>query len=166
MDMYKVSAFLGLGSNLGDRAGNIKEALRRLSEIPGIKVEKVSSLYETEPMGLLEQPNFINAVAKIKTNLSPTDLLAAVLKIEHGIGRVRTVRWGPRIIDIDILMYNNVSINTPELIIPHPRMQERAFVMIPLYEIAPDLRLQDGRGIREAVESLRGQTVHKIGQED
>jgi 2-amino-4-hydroxy-6-hydroxymethyldihydropteridine diphosphokinase len=164
--MCKVTAFFGLGSNLGDRAENIKEALRRLDEIPGIEIEKTSSMYETEPVGLVEQPDFINAVAEGKTSLSPEDLLKAVMQVEKGMGRVRTLRWGPRIIDIDILIYDDVSVNTPELVIPHPRMQERAFVMIPLCEIAPDLKLDGGRGIKEIIESLGKQTVRKIGQED
>jgi len=166
LGMDKVTVFLGLGSNLGYRIGNINEALRRLDEIPGIKIERASSLYETEPVGLRKQPDFINAVAEVSTSLSPAELLHAVMQVEKDMGRVRTVHWGPRTIDIDILIYDDVSVNTPELVIPHPRMQERAFVLVPLYEIAPALKLKDGRGIGEVIESLGRQGVHKIGQEE
>lgn len=129
--------FLGLGSNLGDREGNIVEALRRLSE--RVSVERVSSLYETEPMGYKEQPWFLNAVCEGETELDAEELLRFVKRIEEEMGRKETTRWGPRIVDIDILLYDDLILETPELTIPHPRLHRRRFVLVPLAELAPDL---------------------------
>jgi len=148
--------FLGLGSNLGDREANIREALDRLARHPGIRLERVSSYYETAPIGFTEQPDFVNAVALIETELEPADLLHIVVGIENDMGRVRSQRWGPRVIDIDLLLYNNTEADTPELTLPHPRMMERAFVMAPLAEIAPDLELPDGRKPPEVLDDLKG----------
>ena len=152
-------AFLGLGSNLGDKEANIRESLERLSHHPGVRVEKVSSLYETAPVGFTDQPDFLNAAAEIETNLEPMDLLCITSDIEKKMGRVRNFRWGPRVIDIDVLLYDDVLLDTPELVIPHPRMYERAFVMVPLAEIAPDLKLPGGRTPAEVLESLRDQDL-------
>lgn len=143
---------LGMGSNLGNREQNIVTALQRLAEKPEIVVKKVSSLYETEPVGVKEQPGFLNAVADIDTALSPLALLEACLDIEQCMGRVRTIRWGPRIIDIDILLYKNVSIKSKELCIPHPRMLERNFVLIPLREVIGDIPIYRGMTPHELIE--------------
>ncbi|MHB0912563.1 MAG: 2-amino-4-hydroxy-6-hydroxymethyldihydropteridine diphosphokinase [Armatimonadota bacterium] len=146
--------FLGLGSNLGDRAENIREAVDRLGALPGVRVVRVSSLYETAPVGLTDQPDFINAAVEVETDLPPCRLLDAILEIERSMGRVRDVRWGPRVVDIDILIYDEVECATPELTLPHPRMMERAFVMAPLAEIAPELVLPDGRKPAEVLAEL------------
>jgi 2-amino-4-hydroxy-6-hydroxymethyldihydropteridine diphosphokinase len=130
--------YLGLGSNLGDREKNIHDAVDQLNA-SGVKVQKLSTIIETDPVGGPPQGFFLNAVAKAEADLAPTDLLKTCQVIESRLGRVRTDRNGPRTIDIDILLYDDLSINTPELMIPHPRMRERHFVMWPLREIAPEI---------------------------
>jgi 2-amino-4-hydroxy-6-hydroxymethyldihydropteridine diphosphokinase len=130
-------AYLGLGSNLGSRELMLSEALCRLHQRQDTDVDAVSALYETDPVGYLEQPSFLNIVCRIETLLSPEALLQAVLDIERRLGRERIVRWGPRTIDIDILLYQNVSFTSDDLCIPHPRLMERAFVLIPLLEVMP-----------------------------
>ena len=132
-------AYVGLGSNIGDKAGNILRALDILSQSDGIKVTKVSSFYETEPIGYEDQDWFINAIAQIETILSPEELLSAFKKVEQIMGRKNTIRWGPREIDLDFLIYDQLCFQSPGLVIPHPRLHERAFVLVPLAEIAPDL---------------------------
>ena len=133
-----VTAYLGLGANLGDRMGNLGQALDLLASTPRISTVAISSIYETEPWGLTDQPNFLNLTVEILTSLDPGELLKAVKGIEQEIGRIPTVRYGPRSIDIDILLYGELVIDwsTPDLQIPHPRMCERAFVLVPLAEIA------------------------------
>ncbi len=130
--------FLGLGSNIGDRSANIKRACRLIGEIEGVRLVRTSSLIETEPVGYEDQPDFINAVLEIGTTLAPCELLTAIKEIEQRMGRTRTIRFGPRIIDIDILLFGQRVIDEPGLTIPHPRMHERRFVLGPLAEIAPD----------------------------
>ncbi|AVO03065.1 2-amino-4-hydroxy-6-hydroxymethyldihydropteridine diphosphokinase [Staphylococcus simulans] len=130
--------FLGLGSNVGDRENQLKEAIRLLDEQSGIKVVKVSSFYETEPVGYVDQPDFLNLCVEIQTELSPKAVLERGLAIEQQLHRVRKERWGPRTLDIDILLYGDQVIEEQDLTIPHPRMTERAFVLIPLQEIAPN----------------------------
>ena len=149
--------FLGLGSNLGDKRANIKRALELLAACSDIHVLKVSSMHDTAPVGFTEQPDFLNAVALIETTLSPRELLNAALDIERGMGRKRTIRWGPRVIDIDILLYDDERIEEEGLIIPHPRMMERGFVLDPLAEIVPDLVLPDGQTAREAAREMRNE---------
>ncbi len=135
---------LGLGSNIGDREKNIINALHLLELNFSIKIISISSLYETEPVGLKEQPPFLNIVCKIKTELQPDELLKSCLSVEKDLGRVRMVHWGPRIIDIDILFYNDEIINSEILTIPHPRITERKFVLIPLLEICRDEKIFKG----------------------
>ncbi|UXR30176.1 2-amino-4-hydroxy-6-hydroxymethyldihydropteridine diphosphokinase [Staphylococcus simulans] len=130
--------FLGLGSNVGDRENQLKEAIRLLDEQSGIKVVKVSSFYETEPVGYVDQPDFLNLCVEIQTELSPKAVLERGLAIEQQLHRVRKERWGPRTLDIDILLYGDQIIEEQDLTIPHPRMTKRAFVLIPLQEIAPN----------------------------
>ena len=134
-------AYLGLGSNLGDREASIRTACDLLKE-KGIKILKQSSIIETDPIGGPPQGKFLNAVVKVETQLSPHNLLAESKAIEKKMGRVKTVENGPRPIDIDILIYDNVTIATPELTIPHPQMLKREFVMTPLREIDPNLAEQ------------------------
>lgn len=129
--------YLGLGSNLGNRAHNIYVALRRLGDT--IQLDQVSSLYETEPVGIVDQPWFLNLVCGGETDLSPEALLGLAKRIEREIGRREGTRFGPRLIDIDILLYDDLVLDTPRLEIPHPRLHQRAFVLVPLNEIAPEL---------------------------
>lgn len=130
-------AVLGIGTNQGDREQNIRAALAALDTVPGMQVKRVASLYETAPVGYLQQPNFLNTVAEVETALSPRALLGVCLGIEAGMGRVRSFRNGPRIIDIDVLLAEGVEMQEQELILPHPRMLERAFVLVPLRELYP-----------------------------
>jgi 2-amino-4-hydroxy-6-hydroxymethyldihydropteridine diphosphokinase len=136
------TAFLALGSNLGDRLANLKKAMEFLHNLSGVHVVNTSSIFETEPVGFHDQDSFLNMVVRVDTGLTPKELLQSCLKIEKEIGRKRDIRWGPRTIDLDILLYNQENIETEELIIPHPRMHERAFVMIPLLEINRDIDIQ------------------------
>lgn len=131
-----VQAYLGLGSNIGDRKQQLLKAIDLIGNIKGIKVTKQSSIYETAPIGYTDQPNFLNLCLEIETELSPQQLLKHCLDIEQQLHRVREIRWGPRTLDIDILLYSDNIIETDNLSIPHPRMQERAFVLIPLNDIA------------------------------
>jgi 2-amino-4-hydroxy-6-hydroxymethyldihydropteridine diphosphokinase len=128
-------AYIGLGANLGDRLETLQEALDALAE--SVSVLDVSSVYETAPQGCADQPDFLNAVARIQTDLPPADLLSAMSGIERRLGRMRHRRWGPRTIDLDILSYDRLVCHGPDLTLPHPRMHQRAFVLIPLAEIAP-----------------------------
>lgn len=136
-------AFLGLGGNLGDPAAAMAAALRALDVHPGVSIAAVSSLYRTPPWGVAGQPDFLNAVAALDTALPARHLLDLGLSIEKRLKRVRAVRWGPRVIDIDILLHGGGAVDEPGLQVPHPRMTERAFVMVPLAEIAPDARVGD-----------------------
>ena len=124
-----VQAYLGLGSNIGDRKQQLLKAIDLIGNIKGIKVTKQSSIYETAPIGYTDQPNFLNLCLEIETELSPQQLLKHCLDIEQQLHRVREIRWGPRTLDIDILLYSDNIIETDNLSIPHPRMQERAFVL-------------------------------------
>lgn len=153
-----VMAYLGLGANLGDRQGAIAQALKELGVLPTITVTAVSSLYQTAPVGVLDQPDFLNAVAEVQTTLAPRPLLAQILQVEQQLGRVRTVRWGPRTIDIDILVFGEKQMEEPDLTIPHPRLAERAFALVPLAEVAPNLCLPgEDETMRKKVDRLIAQ---------
>ncbi|EHB49677.1 MULTISPECIES: 2-amino-4-hydroxy-6-hydroxymethyldihydropteridine diphosphokinase [Paenibacillus] len=128
-------AYIALGANLGEREGNLMEALERLDDTPGIQVLRVSHLYETEPVGYIDQPMFLNMAAVVSTSLSPHALLAEMQRIEKELGRVRHIHWGPRTVDLDLLWMEGRRLDTPELMLPHPRMQERSFVLRPLSDI-------------------------------
>lgn len=142
------AVYLGLGTNLGDRESNLREALRRLAE--HVRIEAVSSVYESEPVGFRAQPDFLNLVVRVGTEEEPRALLRMVQEIERAMGRQRSFRNAPRVIDIDILLYDDLNLELPELTIPHPRMLERAFVLKPLAELAPKLvHPRTGRTIRE-----------------
>jgi 2-amino-4-hydroxy-6-hydroxymethyldihydropteridine diphosphokinase len=138
-------AYLGLGGNLGDRLGYLAAALAAIRELPGTQLVRWSRAVESEPWGITDQPRFLNMAAEIETELDPHDLAARLLEIEGQVGRQRRQRWGPREIDVDILLYDDVHMETEMLTIPHPRMMERSFVVVPLAEIAPDVILPDGR---------------------
>ena len=131
-------AYLGLGSNQGDRMAYLQQALQQLAEQDSIRLLRCSSVYETAPVGFLDQPAFYNMVCEIETSLAPLQLLAVVLDVERQLKRTRTIRWGPRTIDIDILLYDQALIRQRDLMVPHPRMTERAFVLVPLAELIPD----------------------------
>ena len=155
-------AYLGLGSNQGDRVALLNAALERLEASGRVRVTKRSSLYETAPVGLTEQPWFVNLAAEVETDLDPQDLLEVVLAAERDLGRVRTKRWGPRTVDIDILLYDDVQVDTPVLAIPHPEIVRRRFVLEPLLEIAPDAALPDGRRLAAFLPEVRDQDVQKV----
>lgn len=141
-------AFLGLGSNLGDRAHYLGEAISALAS-PLLNVEATSRIYETEPWGLMDQPLYWNQVIEVETSLEPLELLHVCQEIEQRLGRERKVHWGPRTIDIDLLIYDNIVSESEELSLPHRYLEERAFVLAPLREIAPELVLPSGRSITE-----------------
>ncbi len=132
-----VIAYLGLGANLGDPEAQLQEALKRLNQAEEVEVSRVSTFYRNPPLGPANQPWYINAVARVRTRLGPEELLRLVQQIEADMGRVRGERWGPRVIDLDLLLYNGEVIFTPDLVVPHPEMQHRGFVLAPLAEIAP-----------------------------
>jgi 2-amino-4-hydroxy-6-hydroxymethyldihydropteridine diphosphokinase len=139
------TAYLGLGSNLGDRLANLQRAVDLLAAQPAVQVRRSSRVYESDPVGGPPQPDYLNAVVGVETSLSPRDLLEACLGVERRMGRVRSERWGPRVIDVDLLTYDEKDIGEPDLVVPHPRMHERAFVLVPLMELDPDPVLAGGR---------------------
>ena len=143
--------YLGLGSNLGDRATNLWEAVRRVRELSETRIVALSKIYETEPIGPVEQGWFLNAVVGVDTAIEPTELLAAVKRIEGEMGRVPSERWGPRLIDIDILLYGDLQLSNGELTVPHPEMWNRRFVLIPLLDVLPENDLS-----RQVQERLAG----------
>ncbi|TQV75616.1 2-amino-4-hydroxy-6-hydroxymethyldihydropteridine diphosphokinase [Aliikangiella marina] len=156
-------AFIGLGANLNNPAQQIKSALRAIKQIPGTSLVKQSSLYETSPMGPQNQDNYINAVAAIDTYLEPLALLDELQKIENLHGRVRKAeRWGPRTLDLDILLYNNTIIESPRLTVPHYGIKERNFVLIPLAEISDSLSLPDGTSIEQLVSNIDKQGIKRL----
>ena len=146
-----IEAFLGLGSNVGDRAGHLKAAAQLLDETTGIWLREVSSIYRTAPVGKIEQEDFFNAVIRIESTLEPLDLLDRCLEIERSRGRERNERWGPRTLDIDLLLYGATEMNAPRLALPHPEIAKRAFVLVPLVELQPEANI----GSRVAVERLK-----------
>ena len=160
--MYVV--YIGFGSNIGDRLAHIQNALHTLSKTEGITLQKISSVYKTDPFGYEAQAKFLNGVAAIQTSLSPISLLHTLKDIETAIGRKRRVRWGPREIDLDILIYGDLCLQTEKLVVPHPEMHLRRFVLVPLAEIAPDVvhpvfqetvqtlleRLEDDKSVSES----------------
>ncbi|RKD22772.1 2-amino-4-hydroxy-6-hydroxymethyldihydropteridine diphosphokinase [Ammoniphilus oxalaticus] len=149
-----VPYYISLGSNVGERFYFLQQALESLQKFDGVEVNAISNVYETDPVGLVDQPSFLNCVAGGKTRLSADELLAAALRIEQELGRVREIRWGPRTIDIDILTYGLERRDEEHLQIPHPRMRERAFVMIPFAEIAPTQLIAVGNELKTTVEML------------
>lgn len=149
--------FVGLGSNMGDKAGYIYRALNMLGDSPGVEIQALAPFYRTEPVGYTEQDWFLNTVAEIRTSLGPRELLAEMLEIEDRLGRKRTIRWGPRVVDLDLLLYGRQVISEPGLEVPHPRMCERAFVMVPLADLAPHLVLPGGKRAAELAEVLKGE---------
>lgn len=142
-------AFLGLGSNLGDRLTNLQAAVDLLHGEPGLRVLASSRVWETAPVGGPPQPDYLNAVIRVETDLSARDLLDVAHRVEERLGRVRKERWGARSIDIDVLLFDEETIDESDLVVPHPRLAQRAFVLLPLLELVPDPVLPDGTRLRE-----------------
>lgn len=155
-----VRAAIGLGSNLGDKAGNIERAVDRIRQLGDITA--VSTIYQTAPIGGPDQPAYYNAVVLLDTDLEPRALLDGLLDIEQGQGRQRKERWGPRIIDLDVLLYGDEEIDQPGLIVPHPRMTERRFVLEPLLEVWPDATLPDGVRLKPKLADVADQQVQPL----
>lgn len=140
---------IGLGSNQGERDFQLEQALQRLEQAGEMRIVSVSNLYETKPVGVTDQPKFLNMAARLDTPLTPLELLKRCLAVENEMGRLRTRRWGPRIIDIDLLEYDDRRVCLPELILPHPEIVNRGFVLIPLNDIAPELILENEKTVAE-----------------
>ena len=151
-----------MGSNLGDRLAALSQTRRSLAELPGTSLVACSGLYQTAPVGGPDQDDYLNQVVEIETDLTPRELLEAIGRIEASLGRERLVRWGPRTIDVDILWYDGSSVAEPDLEVPHPRLEERRFVLEPLAELAPDLGLPSGRTVVGALERVRDQAVTRL----
>jgi len=159
--MEPLTVYLGLGSNLGRREDNLRRAIGLLRRY--VRTRRASSVYETAPWGLLKQPNFLNCIVEVTATIAPRQLLSAVKSIEKEMGRRPGLRYGPRLIDVDILLYGDQTVESPDLQIPHPRMHQRAFVLVPLAELAPQLshpaftvtvaQLADGVAGKDGVET-------------
>ena len=160
-DMPKI-AYLSLGSNLGDREDQLRDAIRRLGALGSVRA--VSAIYETEPVELTDQPQFLNCAVALESRLQPEELMRELLLIEQAMGRRRNVPKGPRTIDIDIVLFGNAVVNSPEVTIPHPAMHERRFVLAPLAEIAPEIKLPLlNRSVQELLSALpAGQGVNRL----
>jgi len=158
-------ACLGLGANLGDREGQLAEALTRLDATDGIRIAAVSRVYRTAPWGVALQPDFLNLCARIETTLAPFDLLRICKYVERAIGRKVRAQWGPREIDVDVLMVEDVELVSEKLILPHPRLTVRRFVLEPLAEIAPDWQVQ-GRDIAQLAAALRRSDPAQVCEAD
>lgn len=154
------TAYLALGSNLADRRQLLADALVALAAHPQNRLTGISPVYETKAVGLTDQPDFLNCVLRLETDLSPHALLDLCLAIEQQLGRVRRERWGPRTVDLDVLLHGDTTLDDDRLTLPHPRMKERAFVLAPLADLAPDL-LIDGETIRTHLARLGSAGVHR-----
>ncbi len=152
-------AYVGIGSNMGDRLANLRAARDRLRATNGLEVLRASAVYETAPWGVEDEPAFLNAVVEVSTVLTPRGLLPVCLAIEEAMGRTRGGRWGPRLIDLDVLLYEHEVVRGDELTIPHPYLEERAFVLAPLADLIPDRTLPSGRTVAQALDSVGTATV-------
>jgi 2-amino-4-hydroxy-6-hydroxymethyldihydropteridine diphosphokinase len=156
------AVYIGLGGNLGDPIATLRDALVRIAGVDGVELDAVSSAYESAPVGLTDQPPFVNAAARLFTDLPLRDLLAGLLGVEQELGRVRTVRYGPRTCDLDILLAGAEVADEPGLSVPHPRLVERRFALEPLVELDPGLRLPDGRPLSGLLEAVSDQGVRRL----
>jgi len=153
---------LGLGSNMGDREQNLQQSLQLLAADGKVKIEKLSSIYETSPFGVTDQADFLNMVVRVKTHLAPAELLAKCLEVEQVMGRIRTRHWGPRIIDIDLLIYDDIQMQSETLTLPHPGIVFRTFVLVPMRDVAPKLQLEDGPIVEVLVSSFSASREHEV----
>lgn len=150
-------AYVALGANLGNRAASLREALRRMAAVPHVEVRRISGMYETDPVGYVDQPAFLNMAVAVATALEPEALLRELLAIEQAMGRVRDIRFGPRIIDLDLLLYEGIRMENDTLTLPHPRMEERAFVLVPLRDVwPPDTEFRWEHGVTETARRAAG----------
>lgn len=161
-----VTAYIALGSNLGDRAGHISAATKALGELPNSSIHACSPWYQSIAIGPGQQPDYINAVVAITTRLEPLPLLAKLHAIEAGRGRTRGLRWGPRSLDLDLLLYGSRVIQHPELTVPHPRLTERNFVIYPLADIAPSLILPNGVSLKELLAKTTSAGIVRLSTTD
>jgi 2-amino-4-hydroxy-6-hydroxymethyldihydropteridine diphosphokinase len=151
-----VVAYVGIGSNLGDREATLRRAVELLGEEPGVRIDAVSTLRDTAPMDVLDQPRFLNGACRIETELHPAALLAAIHRVESALGRTRkdVARYGPRTCDLDLLLYGQEIVDEPDLVVPHPRLAERRFALEPMVELDPELTLPDGRRVADLLAGL------------
>ena len=156
------AVYIGLGGNLGDPIATLREALARIARLPGCRLDAVSSAYESAPVGLTEQPPFVNAAARLLTDLPLREVLAGLLEVEQELGRVRSVRFGPRTCDLDILLAGDEVVEEPGLSVPHPRLAERRFALEPLLELDPGALLPDGTPLSTLLEGVLDQAVRRI----
>ena len=156
------AVYIGLGGNLGDPIATLRDALVRIAGLAGVELDAVSSAYESAPVGLTDQPPFVNAAARLFSDLPLRDLLAGLLAVEQELGRVRSVRYGPRTCDLDILLAGAEVADEPGLSVPHPRLVERRFALEPLVELDPCLRLPDGRPLSGLLEAVSDQAVRRL----
>ena len=157
-------AYIAIGSNLGDRRAYLEAGLKEVAALPNTRLAEVSHAYETPPLGPIEQPDFLNAVFAIETSLAPESLLAALLAAEKKHQRQRRIHWGPRTLDLDLLLYSKRVIESADLTLPHPHMNERSFVLVPLCEIAPRLRHPvTGRPFAAYLAALNGREAKAVG---
>ena len=147
-------AYIGLGANLGDREAMLRRAVALLGARPGVEVAAVSSLRETEPVGVVDQPPFLNGAVAVDTSLAARELLGELLAVEQALGRVRRERWGPRTVDLDLLLYGEDIVDEPGLTVPHPRLHERAFALEPLAELDPALVVPGRGGVGELLSAV------------
>jgi 2-amino-4-hydroxy-6-hydroxymethyldihydropteridine diphosphokinase len=156
------AVYIGLGGNLGDPIATLTDALARIAALPGVSLDAVSSAYESAPVGLTDQPPFVNAAARLLTGLPLRDVLAGLLAVENELGRVRSVRYGPRTCDLDILLAGDEVVEEPGLSVPHPRLAERRFALEPLHELDPALRLPGGPSLATLLEGVEDQAVRRL----
>jgi 2-amino-4-hydroxy-6-hydroxymethyldihydropteridine diphosphokinase len=157
-----IRAYVALGSNLGDPVGTLKDAIESLAALRGSLLKAISSLYRTAPVGLKHQPDFINAVVALDTRLPPMELLEELFAVEAAFGRQRSRKNAPRTLDLDLLLHGDRVQDDPQLTLPHPRMHERAFVLAPLAEIAPDIVIPGRGAVADLLAACRGQRIHQL----
>ncbi len=149
-------AYVGFGANLGDRRATIRRSVELLAQTAGVEVLAISTVRETEPIGVERQPKFLNGACELETSLSARGLLNELLSIENRLGRTRDgARWGPRVIDLDLLLFGSLELEEPGLVIPHPRLHERGFVLEPLLDLDPELALPDGRRVKDLFSGIK-----------
>ena len=158
-------AYLGLGTNMGDKQAYLKEACKIISDNPNINIVKISKIYKTKAWGYTNQDDFLNICIEVDTNLSPGELLEVCHEVENKLNRVRVIRWGPRTIDVDILFFNNIISTDENLILPHPRIKERAFVLIPLMDLNKELVI-DNKTISYYLSNLEKEELEQVKEVD